>query len=159
MKKIALIAMVAALGTTSANAGLLESLGLVKKAEPATLEEACDTAEIKKVCPEIILGTQTVTECLSENVKSLSKQCATFVKKSVTDKAAAAKQELVDARVAAKEKKAADKAAAAEKKAAAKEQVAAQKAAFKAAGKDIADAVRETGTAAKETGQAFKQLM
>lgn len=159
MKKIAFIALAAVLGTSSANAGWLESLGLVKKAEPATLEEACDTAEIKKVCPEIILGTKTVTECLVENVKSLSTRCATFVKKSVADKAAAVTQGVVDTKAAAAEKKAADKAAAAEKKATAKEQIAAQKAALRATGQEIVDAVRETGAAAAETGAALKQVM
>lgn len=188
MKKTLFVGLVAVLAVSSAaNAGWLESLGFGKKAEPATLEEACDTDEIKKVCPEIVLGTKTIPECLSENVKSLSSKCAKYVKKSMSDKVAAVKQGIADkkaetaeqkavqkqaiedkkaevkekiaaAKTAAAEKKVADKKAKEEKKAAAKEKVEAQKAAAKAAGNEIADAVRETGESAKETGHALKSL-
>lgn len=182
-----MVSLGAILVATSANAGLLESLGLVKKSEPATLEEACDTAEIKKVCPEVVLGTKTIPECLSENVKSLSSKCATFVKKSIADKkdAAIAKvasvkadlndkatnaqqerntkgaeaKEALSAKVdAVKSDIAAKKAAAEDKVAADKAAASAKKAEVKAAGQEIANAVRETGAAAKDTGKAIKEM-
>ncbi len=113
MKKTAVAALAVVLGATSANAGLLESLGLAKKTEPQTLAEACDTDEIKKICPDVIMGTESMTDCLIENVKSLSKQCATYIKKSVAEKAAAVKEEVASQKAVADEKSAADKAAAA----------------------------------------------
>lgn len=169
MKKIVLVSVLSVMTVSSANAGLLESLGLVKKAEPTTLAEACDTAEIKKVCPEILLGTKTVTECLAENVKSLSKQCANFVKKSIVEKkdaltAAAAgaeqdgaaakeglvgtvKQMVVDKKSEAAAKVEADKAAAAEKKSTAK-----------AAAQELSDSLKQTGQDVRETGAAIKAM-
>ncbi len=187
MKKVMFIGLAAALCATSANAGWLESLGLGKKAEPATLEEACDTAEIKKVCPEVVLGTKTIPECLADNVKSLSGKCAAFVKKSIAEKkdAAIAKVQNAKADIAAKQAEskaesdaksaevksaaaakidavkqdvAEKKNAAAEKRAADKAAAAEKKAAAKAAAREIADAARETGAAAAETGKSLKEM-
>lgn len=175
MKKVCLFAMIGVMSATTANAGWFDGLFGTKK-EPATLEEACDTAEIKKVCPEVILGTKTVTECLSENIKSLSKQCATYVKKSVVakkdavaeavaaskaDSAAqgeAAKSELAAKVASVKEAAAVKKADAAAKAQADKEAAAAKKAAAKAAAKEIADAAHQVGQDAKDTGAAIKSL-
>lgn len=85
MKKISIIALVGVMFAGAANAGLLDSLGITKKAEPQTLAEACDTDEIKKICPEILLGTMTMADCLKENVSALSKQCSDYVKKSISN--------------------------------------------------------------------------
>ncbi len=176
MKKIVLFGIMSVMTVTCANAGLLESLGLAKKSEPATLEEACDTAEIKKICPEVLLGTKTMTECLSDNIKSLSTQCANYVKKSIAAKkdaivekvaeskgASDAQGENVKSGIAAKIADA--KAGAAQKKAEAdakakadKEAAAAKKAAATAAAKEISDSLKQTGQDVKETGQALKAL-
>lgn len=86
MKKSIFVLLAMTLAT-NANAGLLDSLGLVKKPEPTTLQEACDKNEITKVCPGVLLGTKTIVECLSDNISALSTQCANFVKKSVSQKA------------------------------------------------------------------------
>ena len=85
MKKTALFAIIAAAVSMNANAGLLDSLGLTKKSEPQSLAEACDTNEIKKLCPEIIFGSMTLAECLKNNVTSLSTQCSNYVKKSIAN--------------------------------------------------------------------------
>lgn len=188
MKKITFSILAMACVVSSANAGWLESLGFGKKAEPATLEEACDTAEIKKVCPEVVLGTETITDCLAENVKSLSKQCASYIKKSVASKKDAAVAQLKNAKEdfnanateskaksdakaesiksaaaakvdAVKQDVAAKKAAAAEKRNADKAAAAEKKAAAVVAGKEITNAVRETGASAKETGRAIKDML
>ena len=85
MKKVAMFAIIAAMFGANANAGLLDSLGITKKAEPQSLAEACDTDEIKKLCPEVILGDMTITECIKNNISSLSSQCANYVKKSISN--------------------------------------------------------------------------
>lgn len=176
MKKILLLAVVGSFVSVNANAGLLDALGFGKKSEPATLEEACDTSEIKKVCPDVLLGNQTITQCLAENIKSLSSKCANFVKKSIAAKKDAAVAKIEDAKAglnsaatnagAESETKAdtakaaiADKIDAARANAADKQAAAvAKKEAAMATGKEIADAVRETGEAAKETGRSLKSL-
>ncbi len=96
MKKILFCACAIFVFASAANAGILDSLGLTKKAEPQTLAEACDTDEIKKICPEVLIGSKSMTECLVENVKSLSKQCANFVKKSVAAKVDGIKPKATD---------------------------------------------------------------
>lgn len=108
MKKTLLFGLVAVMTVSSANAGLWERLfGADKVAEPTTLEEACNTDEITKVCPEIILGQKTLIECLTENIKELSTKCATFVKKSVSEGGTAVMAVAADAKDAASEKAAA----------------------------------------------------
>ncbi len=96
MKKILFFLCAVFVCVSAANAGILDALGLSKKAEPQTLAEACDTDEIKKICPEVLIGSKSMTECLIENVKSLSKQCANFVKKSVTQKVSGMKSKESD---------------------------------------------------------------
>jgi len=85
MKKIFTLGLVLATTATAANAGWWQKLGFGKSAEPQTLEQACNTDEITAVCPDMLMGSQTMMECLSENVTSLSKKCAGFVKKYVTE--------------------------------------------------------------------------
>ena len=85
MKKLVLVSTCCVMGMMStANASWFSNL-FTKEAEPQTLSEACNTDEITAICPEIALGQQTLTECLSDNVKSLSKKCAKYVKKSIKE--------------------------------------------------------------------------
>ena len=85
MKKLALVSLCCVMGAMStANAGWFDNL-FKKEAEPQTLSEACNSDEITSICPEIALGKQTLTGCLTENVKSLSKKCAKYVKKSIKE--------------------------------------------------------------------------
>ena len=89
MQKKLVIGLAAIMAATSANAGLFDMFGFGKKsAEPTTLAEACNKEEISKFCPEILTGEKTIPTCLVDNVKSLSKKCAKFVKKSVKEQAA-----------------------------------------------------------------------
>ena len=134
------------MAATSANAGLFDFLGLGQKAaEPTTLAEACNKDEISKFCPEILTGEKTIPTCLVDNVKSLSKKCANFVKKSVQEQAAeltgvanAAGDEATDA---ANAKIAEANAQAAEAKATAEE--------VKAAAKQVEADAKETGSLLK----------
>lgn len=85
MKKIFAFSLIAAAAvTTSANAGWRDMLGLNKTSEPSSLAEACNTDEITSVCPETVLGSKTIMECLSDNISSLSAKCAGYVKKQIT---------------------------------------------------------------------------
>jgi len=133
---------------TSAHAGLLDFLGLgQKEAEPTTLAEACNKDEVSKFCPEILLGEKTIPTCLVENVKSVSKKCAKFVKKSIKEQAAVATESIV------KEADAANNSV--------KEKVATvneQKVAAKATADEIKAAAKQVETDAKETGTALKGL-
>ena len=89
MQKKLVFSLAVIMMATSANAGLLDFLGLgTKEAEPATLAEACNKDEISKFCPEILLGEKTIPTCLVENVKSVSKKCSKFIKKSIKEQAA-----------------------------------------------------------------------
>ena len=136
------------MAVTSANAGWLDFLGFgTKEAEPTTLAEACNKDEISKFCPEILMGEKTIPTCLSENIKSLSKKCSAFVKKSIKEQAAE-----VTGMVDAAKGDAAD---------AANEQanaVAEQKAAVKATADEFKDAAKQVKNDAKETGNAFKSM-
>lgn len=135
------------MAATSANAGWLDFLGLNKEAEPTTLAEACNKDEISKVCPEILLGEKTIPTCLSENIKSLSKKCSKFVKKSIKEQAAE-----VAGVVDAVKGGAGD---------AANEQanvVAEQKAAAKATANEFKEAAKQVKADAKETGAALKGM-
>ena len=85
MKKLLAISTIAICTTTAANAGWLSNLFAPKEAEPQTLQEACDLEKIKSVCPEILLGQKTLTECLTDNVKTVSEKCVNYVKKSVSE--------------------------------------------------------------------------
>lgn len=146
MKKTLVFGVAAIMAATSANAGLFDFLGLGQKAaEPTTLAEACNKDEISKFCPEILTGEKTIPTCLVDNVKSLSKKCANFVKKSVQEQAAeltgvanAAGDEATDA---ANAKIAEANAQAAEAKATAEE--------VKAAAKQVEADAKETGSLLK----------
>ena len=148
MKKVFLVGFIGIMMATTGHAGLLDMLGLAQKKEPTTLAEACDTSEIKKVCPEIILGDMSVTDCLIKNAKALSTQCATFVKKAASEKIGAATG-AVAGKVADKE------AAANESKSAA----AAQVTAAKTSAQKMKDSLDAAKASAKDTAQAFKNLM
>ena len=136
MKKIALMAVLAATVTSAANAGILESLGLAKKAEPQSLAEACDTDELKKICPEVLLGTMTMTDCLKANAAALSQQCINYVKKSIADGAGGLVAAVEDAK----------------NEAAAADGAATSKAA------EVKEAASETIESAKRTGNLLKSL-
>jgi hypothetical protein len=85
MKKTFLFSLVAIMAVSSANAGLWDRLfSAATPSEPTSLEEACNTDEITRVCPEVILGQKTLVECLTDNVKDLSEKCSAYVKKSLT---------------------------------------------------------------------------
>lgn len=85
MKRTFTLGLIAAVTvTTAANAGWRDMLGLNKNTEPTTLAEACNTDEITSICPEMIIGSQTMMECLKENISSLSSKCAGYVKKQIT---------------------------------------------------------------------------
>ena len=123
------------MAATSANAGLFDMFGFGKKnAEPTTLADACNKEEISKFCPEILTGEKTIPTCLVDNVKSLSKKCAKFVKKSVKEQAAELAGVANDTRAEAVDT---TKAQVAEAKAAADE--------VKAAAKQVKADAKETG--------------
>lgn len=85
MKRTFTLGLIAAVAvTTAANAGWRDMLGLNKNTEPKTLAEACNTDEITSICPEMIMGSKTMIECLSDNISSLSSKCAEYVKKQIT---------------------------------------------------------------------------
>lgn len=175
MKKVALFGMVCVMSVTSAHAGWFDNL-FKKQAEPTTLQEACNKDDITAICPETLLGEKTLVQCLSENVKSLSKKCANYVKKSITDgnetiksavsdKTEGAKQAIADKKAEIAEQKelktqeiADKKAEISTKKEAQKQVIADKKAETKALGAEIKDTAKAIGNDAKETGNAFKQM-
>ena len=135
MQKKLVIGLAAIMAATSANAGLFDMFGFGKKnAEPTTLADACNKEEISKFCPEILTGEKTIPTCLVDNVKSLSKKCAKFVKKSVKEQAAELAGVANDARAEAVDTA---KAQVAEAKATADE--------VKAAAKQVKADAKETG--------------
>lgn len=155
MKKTVLVSVIGILAVTSyANAGFWSKLGFGKTSEPQTLEEACNKDDITKICPEIVLGEKTLIQCLSENVTSLSKKCANYVKKSVTDGITDANARVADARAELENAKVEQAAAKDAKKA----EIAAQKAEAKAAADEVKDSVKQTGKDLKETGKSLKNL-
>ncbi|MBO4625851.1 MAG: hypothetical protein J5679_01060 [Alphaproteobacteria bacterium] len=148
MQKKLIISLSAIMMATSANAGLLDFLGLgQKEAEPTTLAEACNKDEVSKFCPEVLLGEKTIPTCLVDNVKSVSKKCAKFVKKSIKEQAASIKDQAAavktEANNAVKEKA---------------DVVAEKKAAAKATADEIKAAAKQVEADAKETGAAFKEM-
>lgn len=133
---------------TSAHAGVLEMLGLGAKKEPTTLAQACDTDEIKKVCPEMILGEMSVTDCLIKNVQELSTQCATYIKKVAKEKVAAATDAVTDHAAAAMND--ADTA---------KSDAAARVTAAKESAKQMGESMRTMKESAKSAAAAFKAML
>lgn len=146
MKKTVLFSALAIMVALPANAGLLDGLFGKKDAEPKTLEEACNKDEITALCPEVILGTKTIQECLIENFSGVSKKCANYVKKSVTEKADNVKQKIAGAK---------DDAATAT--AEQKQEIAAKKEAAKAAKADLKKSLKETKDAARAAFEAERE--
>lgn len=164
MKKIVLFGLVCSVVASNANAGWFGNL-FTKNAEPQTLSEACNADEITSVCPEMVLGEKTLTECLSENVKSLSKKCSKYVKKSIKENkelileskdaaATAAGAKVADVKTAIAEKKV----AASEAKTALKNKKAALKSDAKIAGQEIKETVQTIKADAIETDKSVKAI-
>ena len=151
MKKTLLIALPVAMIASSANAGLLDSL-IGKEKEPQTLEEACNTDEIKSICPEILLSDMTVTECLMKNINALSTKCAGYVKKAATEKIDAVKQQVADAQNND------TKSETAEKIEQAKANLDAKKAEVAATAQEVKDTTKSTADSLKETGTGLMNL-
>ena len=166
MKKIVLVSVCCVMGAMStADASWFGNL-FKKEAEPQTLSEACNTDEITAICPGIALSEQTLAGCLSDNVKSLSKKCAKYVKKSVKENKDLVLGQKDDAENAANQQVQTVKDAVAEKKTqkeeikqnfkAKKETV---KANAKAVGKEFKDAANTVKTDAIETGKSVKEIV
>ena len=125
---------------SSASAGWFDNL-FKKDAEPQTLSEACNTDEITAICPEIALGEQTLAGCLSDNIKSLSKKCAKYVKKSIKEN----KDLVLDQKDDTTE--------------AVNKQVQTAKANVKAVGKEFKEVANTVKTDAIETGKSVKGIV
>ena len=152
MKKLFLVSMCCVMGViSSANAGWFDNL-FKKDAEPQTLSEACNTDEISAVCPEIALGEQTLAGCLSDNIQSLSKKCAKYVKKSIKENKDLILGQKEDTTNAANDQVKTAKDTVAETKAAVKTSA-------KAAGKELKDTAKAVKTTAIETGKAVKEIV
>ncbi|MBQ6736152.1 MAG: hypothetical protein IJQ90_01545 [Alphaproteobacteria bacterium] len=148
MKRVLTVSLIAAVAvTTAANAGWRDMFGLNKSTEPTTLAEACNTDEITSICPEMIMGSKTMMECLSENISSLSSKCAGYVKKQITNKVDEVAN-TVDA----------TKTEAANTVEAAKADAAAIKADGETVANDVNAAAKQTGEDVKETGGWFRNL-
>lgn len=148
MNKKLVFGLAAIMTVTSANAGWLDFLGLgSKEAEPTTLAEACNKDEISKFCPEVLLGEKTIPTCLIDNVKSVSKKCSKFIKKSVKEHAAEV-QETVEAVKSGANDTANEKV----------NEVVEKKNAAVATAKEIQAAAKQVGQDAKETGAALKGM-
>ena len=166
MKKLVLVSMCCVMGAMStANASWFGNL-FKKEAEPQTLSEACNTDEITAVCPGIALGEQTLAGCLSDNVKSLSKKCAKYVKKSIKENKDLVLDKKDDTTKAVNEQVQAAKDAVAEKKTQ-KEEIKknfktkkdAAKANVNAVGKEFKGAANAVKTDAIETGKSVKGIV
>ena len=164
MKKIFTLGLVLTVTATAADASWWNRLGFGKSAEPKTLEEACNKDDLTAICPDMILGSQTMIGCLSENVTSLSDKCSKYVTKYVqehkdeivetaAEKVELAKEEVAKAKAEQKTAKAEKKAEIAQKKAEIKE----QKAELKKAALETKQAVKQTGKDLKETGKSVKE--
>ena len=166
MKKLVLVSLCCVMGAMStANASWFSNL-FKKEAEPQTLSEACNTDEITAICPEIALGEQTLAGCLSDNIKSLSKKCAKYVKKSIKENKELVLGQKDDATNAVNGQVQTVKDAVAEKKAQ-KEEIKQNfknkkdtiKANAKAVGKEFKDAATAVKNDAVETGKSVKSIV
>lgn len=146
MTKTILFGALAVMAALPANAGLLDGLFGKKDTEPKTLEEACNKDEITALCPEVILGTKTIQECLIENISGVSKKCANYVKKSVTEKADNVKQKIAGVKDGTESMTAEQK-----------QEIAATKAAAKAAKADLKKSLKETKEAARAVFEAERE--
>jgi len=164
MKKIFTLGLVLSVVTTAASASWWNKLGFGKTAEPQTLEEACNKDDLTAICPEMVIGSETMIGCLTENVTSLSKKCSKFVQKYVTEnkdqaietvneKVEEAKKQVADAKAEQKNIKAEKKAELKQAKA----ELKTQKAEAKKALVETKDAVKQTGKDLKETGKSIKE--
>ena len=148
MKKIFTLGLILATTTISgANAGFWEKLGFGKSSEPATLEEACNKDDLTAICPEMLIGSQTMMGCLTENISSLSKKCAKYVKNYVKDHKDEVIESATDAAKTAKEDAKAVKDEA-------KTTIQEVKDTAKQAGQDL----KATGQELKETGKSIKEM-
>ena len=140
MKKIFTLGLVIATATVSAaNAGFWDKFGFGKKSEPATLEEACNKDDLTAICPDMLVGSQTMMGCLTDNISSLSKKCANYVKKYVSEH----KDEIIDT--------------ATETVTAAKEGAAATKDEAKSVAQEAKDSAKQAGQELKATGKELKE--
>lgn len=166
MKKIFLASAICAMSVMStANAGWFSDL-FKKDAEPQTLSEACNSDEITAVCPDVVLGDQTLAGCLGENVKSLSRKCAKYVKKSIKENKDLVLEQKDSATNAVTEQVQTVKDAVAEKKAEKaeikqnfKNKKETIKANAKAVGKEFKDAAKAVKNDAVETGKSVKSIV
>lgn len=140
MTKIFTLGLVlATTAVSTADASWWNKLGFGKKAEPATLEEACNKDDLTAICPDILLGSQTMMGCLADNVSSLSKKCATYVKNYVVEH----KDEMVESATEAAET--------------AKEDVVTTKEEAKTLAKEIKESAKQAGKELKATGKELKE--
>ena len=152
MKKLVLVSVCCVMGAMStANAGWFNNL-FKKEAEPQTLSEACNTDEITAICPEIALGNQTLAGCLSDNIKSLSKKCAKYVKKSIKENKDLVLGQKDDATNTANDQVKTIKDTVTETKATVKTNA-------KAVGKEFKDTTNAVKTTAIETGKSVKEIV
>ena len=166
MKKVILFGLVCVFAVASnASASWFGDM-LKRKSEPTTLSEACSSKEITAVCPETVLGEKTLSECMSENVKSLSRKCSKFVKKSIKENKELILENKEAATNALAEQVQNAKNEAAQKKAekeAIKKQIAEKKAQLKAdaksTGKELKDAAKAVKTDAIETANSVKEIV
>lgn len=147
MKKTLVFSVVAIMAATSANAGWFDFLKPATEPEPATLAEACNKDEVSKFCPEVLLGEKTIPTCLIDNVKSMSKKCAKFIKKSVKEQAAELKEQAVALKSGAND--VANEHA---------DEIAEKKAAAKATAEEVKAAAKQVEADAKETGGLLKGM-
>lgn len=140
MKKIFTLGLIIATASVStANASWWNKLGFGKSSEPATLEEACNKDDITAICPEMLVGSQTMMGCLTDNITSLSKKCAKYVKKYVAEH----KDEIVES--------------ATDAIATAKEDATTAKDEAKTLAKEIKESAKATGQELKATGKELKE--
>lgn len=163
MNRVILFGLIGIMTATSANAGWFDKL-LGKEKEPATLEEACNKDDLKTICPEILLGTMTTTECITQNATKLSEKCVAFVKKQASEKIESVKSSVSEKVSASKSEPAVSSDATAKVEAAkakaetAKADAAAKKEAAQASAKEISNAAKQTGNDLKETGKSLKSM-
>lgn len=140
MKKIFTLGLVLATATIStADASWWSRLGFGKQSEPATLEEACNKDDLTAICPDMLVGSQTMMGCLTDNITSLSKKCAKYVKNYVKDH----KDEMVESATEAVKT--------------ANEDAKTVKEEAKAIAKEIKESAKETGQELKATGKELKE--
>ena len=148
MKKIFTLGLIIATASIStADASWWNKLGFGKKSEPATLEEACNKDDLTAICPEMLVGSQTMMGCLTDNISSLSKKCAKYVKNYVAEH----KDEVVESAKGAVETVKEDATTTKEEaKTVAKE--------AKESAKQAAKELKATGKELKETGKSIKEM-